>query len=815
VRLSAVPLFTLIALALIPAAASAAPARTVARCDAARADRAAGLARSLSACGRVDLSRGAEGAARQALGRLSGALGVKADTSDLRVMRVSPTGAGPRVRFQQYAGGVPVHDGQVAVALGRDGSVTQIGSSAARTAGFDATASVSRARALLTARRRVPSGFDLVAPASVQLVAEPRTSGALEPAWLVVLPVRAPRGDWNVVVSARSGDVLDAYNMIKRVDGTAQTWQPNPVQELNNTDLRDVNDGNTTTLTNARRNIALTDLNSGTNLLRGQFVDTAAAGVLGCTLPYVPGQASSATRNYNFTRAQDAFEETVAYAAIDRVQRSYVDFGFPGIFSGPMKINVHCIEDDNSNYSDVDNAMHMGDGGVDDAEDADVIVHEFGHATQNNQVPGYGPGFNTEQRAMGEGFGDFLATYTYLQDGDPTYQAARRFCVMEWDATSYNPVDASNPGSGCLRWVDGRDEGTGADIGTYSGTPDEEHNDGRYWDAMLTCVFTGIEPSLGTAQARNRMLTLVLAHNFDLVPTEDNTAFADSLAALRSEDRARFNGDELALINQCGQQRLGIAPPPDDTPPEITGALAPATPDGANGWYRTAPAVSWTVTDPDSTVTAQQGCGNGTDPADTPGKTITCTATSGGGSIAKSLSYKKDSTPPALRSAVTPASPLVGQPASAVANAVDATSGVIGQSCGALATSSAGTRTVTCTAEDAAGNQASQTVTYKVVGFRPKASKPKVAKNGNVSLRLTANATGTIRIVAKAGKVKFKAAKVKVTAGKAKKVTLKLSAKARKAFNRKLRGGKRVKITLTVTPPQSKKKTLTIKVRRH
>jgi hypothetical protein len=29
-------------------------------------------------------------------------------------------------------------------------------------------------------------------------------------------------------------------------------------------------------------------------------------------------------------------------------------------------------------------------GGVDDAEDADVILHEYGHAIQDNQVPGFG-----------------------------------------------------------------------------------------------------------------------------------------------------------------------------------------------------------------------------------------------------------------------------------------------------------------------------------------------------------------------------------------------------------------------------------------
>ena len=54
-----------------------------------------------------------------------------------------------------------------------------------------------------------------------------------------MLPTRAPRGDWNVVVSARSGEVLEAYDAIKHVDGSALTYAPNPVQQTGNTSLRD------------------------------------------------------------------------------------------------------------------------------------------------------------------------------------------------------------------------------------------------------------------------------------------------------------------------------------------------------------------------------------------------------------------------------------------------------------------------------------------------------------------------------------------------------------------------------------------------
>jgi Fungalysin/Thermolysin Propeptide Motif len=807
------------ALALLASSAQAAVPRTVVSCDAARFDKAQGVARSLSDCGRVDMRRGAEGAARQAVGRLAGALGVRRDTADLSLMRVFSTSAGPRVRFQQSVKGIPVRNGQVAVALGKDGSVTQVGSSAVADTTLDTTPSLSSADALLTARRRVPSGFDLTRASRTALVAEPSARGALRLAWLVVLSTRAPRGDWNVVVSARSGDVLKAFNALKYDTGTALTYAPNPVQQTGDTDLRDNSDADSTALTADRITVPLTDLDSGTPLLRGTFVDTTQTDAADCDLPYTPGSASNAGRNYDLTRSQNGFEETVAYAAITRVRRSYADFGFSDFFGHPVAINVHCIVDDNSFYSPGDKRLHMGDGGVDDAEDADVTVHEFGHATQDAQVPGFGEGL--EQGAIGEGFGDFLATYTYLQDGNAAYQAARRFCVMEWDATAYNPVDPSNSGSGCLRWVDGTNENDGSDIGTYSGTPTEVHDDGRYWSAMLTCVFSGIEPSLGTAQARERMLTLVISHNFDLVATsEDTGSFADSVDALRSEDNAQFSGDEVPFINDCGQARLGIAAPTDTTPPAVNGTLTPPAPDGANGWYKTAPAVKWTFSDPQSVVHTT-GCGNGTDPADTTGKTIVCTATSRGGVTAKSLTYKKDSTPPTLAPSLSVAAPTLGQAATAAANAGDPTSGVASQSCGTPDTSTLGAHTVSCSATDTAGNQATQTLAYTVSPVIPpppavtfKASKAKVSASGVVSFRIKASRSGKVRISAKAGKIRFRSLSATLKAGKNKTIKLKLSKKARKAFKKKLRGGKKVTIKVTVTPATGPKRPLTLKVHR-
>ena len=45
---------------------------------------------------------------------------------------------------------------------------------------------------------------------------------------------------------------------------------------------------------------------------------------------------------------------------------------------------------DNSFYIPRQDTISLGSGGVDDAEDAEVTWHEYGHAIQDDQVPRFG-----------------------------------------------------------------------------------------------------------------------------------------------------------------------------------------------------------------------------------------------------------------------------------------------------------------------------------------------------------------------------------------------------------------------------------------
>jgi hypothetical protein len=92
--------------------------------------------------------------------------------------------------------------------------------------------------------------------------------------------------------------------------------------------------------------------------------------------------------------------------------------------------------------------------------------------------------------------------------------------------------------------------------------------------------------------------------------------------------------------------------PVDTTPPEITPIVSGDL--GDNGWYISDVTVSWTVTDPDSEVSSTAGCEPTDITADTGGTTLTCEATSDGGTASESVTIKRDATPPTASASASP-----------------------------------------------------------------------------------------------------------------------------------------------------------------
>ncbi len=528
-------------------------------CGDVKTDRATGAVRQLTDCGTVNPQRAPESVARDVLTGLAPRLGLQRDGRDLALATISQTDVATHVRFQQVHKGVPVFLGGVLVQYTPQGKAQWILNQTLPNLDVDVTPRIDQGQALAIATAATPNASRLRSAATTELVIY---AEGMPPqlAWHVFLPTSGPAADWHVMISAADGKILGQWDSIMHDTGTALTYDANAVQQTGNTSLRDNNHQTNLIFDGARVPVTLTDLASDVNTLKGQYADMTAPGVLGCesgvhapySQPYQPGLANEPSRVYNYTRNDLRFQEVAAYYAITSVQRWIQSLGFTNVNNRPLPVNAHCYAGDRSDYSPGDRALHLGDGGVPDAEDSDIVIHEYGHAIQDNQVPGWGPVQNTPQRAMGEGFGDFLAGMANLYKGNPVYQATRKYCVGDWDATEYSPFSADPPSGGCLRWIDGHDEHTGQDIGVYAGHPTEEHDDGRYWSAALTCVYEGMG---ATPQARDDVMKLVLQHHFSLLPDSSNTAFDTAVNALQLADANLFGGAHRQLIRDCMVRR--------------------------------------------------------------------------------------------------------------------------------------------------------------------------------------------------------------------------------------------------------------------
>jgi hypothetical protein len=159
----------------------------------------------------------------------------------------------------------------------------------------------------------------------------------------------------------------------------------------------------------------------------------------------------------------------------------------------------------------------------------------------------------------------------------------------------------------------------------------------------------------------------------------------------------------------------------DPTPPVISSALNPLTPDGANGWYTSDVTLTWTVTEPESPSSlVKTGCVDQNITTDQAATTYSCAATSAGGTAdPNTVTIKRDATAP-TNVQFNADEPADGGryfpttvPSGTGCTADDATSGVA--SCVVTGRSTAvGTHTLTATATDNAGNTATATRTYSV-----------------------------------------------------------------------------------------------------
>jgi hypothetical protein len=242
----------------------------------------------------------------------------------------------------------------------------------------------------------------------------------------------------------------------KYATGSGRVFDPNPVAVLHDETLTDQNDADYAALQTTYVVRPLTNLD-GSGYLAGPYVDVSGT----------KSRAFEPSLVFSYGRTDDRFEQTEAYWAINSAQEYIQSLGFQNVNNEPQRVKIDQWGIDNSAYYPNVDTIKFGKGGVDDAEDSEVIWHELGHAIQDSQVKRFGT--TLEAGSIGEGFGDYWAYTMSLPTGggfDPA-------CIADWDSTSYTagPVH-------CLRRVD-------LDLHWPENDGGEVHRNGRIWSRAL------------------------------------------------------------------------------------------------------------------------------------------------------------------------------------------------------------------------------------------------------------------------------------------------------------------------------------------
>jgi zinc metalloprotease ZmpB len=275
--------------------------------------------------------------------------------------------------------------------------------------------------------------------------------------------------------------------------GTGSVFLSNPVQSLGDESLTDQKDSDAAVPAAAYHTVTLTNLD-GSGFLRGDYANVVSE---------TGNPAFSPTNTFAYTRHQDEFEQVMAYYWITEAQKYIHSLGFGearrAINDRPQAVRINQWGLDNSFATDHPKTeLRFGKGGVDDAEDGEVILHEYGHAMHFSQNFSFA---SVEAGAISEGFADYWAvTVSDVVDtslGIP--QLAPLPCVADWDSVSYTSTVPH-----CLRRVD-------LDLHYPADLNGRVHHDGQIWSRALW--------DIRLALGHERADTLILQGSFDFPGT--------------------------------------------------------------------------------------------------------------------------------------------------------------------------------------------------------------------------------------------------------------------------------------------------------
>lgn len=237
----------------------------------------------------------------------------------------------------------------------------------------------------------------------------------------------------------------------------------------------------------------------------------------------VTGQTFALTDTFSFTRSQYQFEDVNAFFHVTNMSNYVEQLGFESALPDTLVIDAHGYSGgdfSSFNYGVTPVELEFGEGGVDDAEDGKIVVHEFAHALAFF-AGGDSYASTRDRNAMEEGNADyFCASYSKF------YNQYAWDTVFNWDWGVY---------LGSIPYVL---------IGNHLQYPQDMTNnsnaDREMWSTPLMCIYDKI--------GRGACDSLVLEHLYYQYKTATIPEMANILLTV---DSLLFQKKYHREIRQC------------------------------------------------------------------------------------------------------------------------------------------------------------------------------------------------------------------------------------------------------------------------
>lgn len=470
--------------------------------------------------------------------------------SKLTLKSVRKGNTGETLRFQQFIKDVPVFQSEILVHFNKDGKISYTGTESFRKdlKEVDTVPSISASDAFNRAYTASKSKGEITYQEN-KLFVYVTDEGNTKLVYRAVINSYDNPGSWETIVDAKTGSIISVKNIALyhrhegeasrspkkkekklnktvsfKASGSGYVFDPDPLSKTGSTyggSYVDNGDATNASLNNARSLVTLSDIEFANNVykLKNSYVE-----IRNISAPNT-GLFTQATNQFLFNRSELGFEAVNVFWHVDKSLR-YINetLGIvckPTTNGGAVIYDPHALNGvDNSQYT-VGGTLEFGQGDVDDAEDADVVLHELGHGIHHWLSGGV-----SNLDGLSEGSGDYWAqSYSRSLNQWPS-SAPQYNWMFNWDGhnefwsgriTNYTVL---YPGSGAI------------------------HTKGQIWASALMRIYDRIGKEK-TDRAFLEGLDLTTS-----TTNQQNAAIAVRQAAIDMLGQFGFNCNDITAMTQ-------------------------------------------------------------------------------------------------------------------------------------------------------------------------------------------------------------------------------------------------------------------------